>query len=315
MGFVFDDGIEGRAWERNNVMIALRTAAILHAARRRNRHAKGWPLPGGKHRRGAGAGEDLGQLARNDNINRMQWSGAFLAVVFLTAQTVSLAQSPPAGVGVSSWLREDMFAGLIGNDHVRLNIGLQKAYAILSENPDHLSALTWSCMGEMAFALKAHEDGQEVEFTSRFADGKQCITRAVALGPLHPGVYAVIGLTWSILAPRLPASIQAESYQAAYDAWRKGLQLSRARFGSMPEHSRGEYLAANAQSALRAGHKEEALGYLAEMTTLLPDSEYARRAATWMNRNDLMEKATPSCRGCHEPGKLANVLADKATQK
>lgn len=215
----------------------------------------------------------------------------------------------PDGVGISVWLREDMFAGLMAKDYERVEMGLRKANQLLDKDPNQLQALNWSCVADLVLAVRDFEAQRSREFSARYDQAKRCFVRVQELAPKNSGVKATVGVTWSALAFRLPAQLQPEALDFAYGAWTEGLRQIRSSLKNKPQHNQGEYLLGAAQAAYRSGHIDEATQYLSEVQAMLPDTPFAVRAQKWMARQDLMRSANPSCQTCHEPGRLANVMA------
>src|SRR5258708_36324473 len=64
----------------------------------------------------------------------------FVAVALLPGAE-NLVQ--PANIGISTWVREDLFAGWIANDLDTFERGVRKLDLYLNDHPDDIDALSW----------------------------------------------------------------------------------------------------------------------------------------------------------------------------
>jgi tetratricopeptide (TPR) repeat protein len=216
------------------------------------------------------------------------------------------AQQKPDHIALGTWVREDLFAGMIADDKPRLELGLSKLELVLNADPNNASAIVWRGCGEFIQAVHAYEAGHNADFSREYADAQASFERAALLKPRSRGVYAVIAVTNASLAERLPGDLRQSAYERAYEAWRMDRQLAEPLFASLPEHSKGEMLAGLAHSAQHLGKVSESRGYLTEMIGQLPGTAFEARAKRWLEHPDLLAKSRLSCQSCHEPGRLGN---------
>ena len=91
-----------------------------------------------------------------------------IAILLLTASALP-AQTPPNGIRVSTWVREDIFAGFMGNDMERFSSGMKKLDDILASDPRSADALAWKGGAGLWLAARAHEAGRTAEFELLYA--------------------------------------------------------------------------------------------------------------------------------------------------
>jgi hypothetical protein len=68
----------------------------------------------------------------------------------------------PEGIGISTWVREDLFAGWIANDHVPFERGVQKLDRHLRDHPADPAALAWKYLVISYGMLQALARGDDV---------------------------------------------------------------------------------------------------------------------------------------------------------
>jgi len=234
-----------------------------------------------------------------------------LIPILLLSAAVLPAQTPPPGVGTSTWVREDVFAGFMANDMERFARGLKKLDAILERNPRALDAVCWKGGAELWLAARAHETGRTAEFDPLYAKALgtlgQCRNAAEG-SPYLEAVHAISGGVWVVVADRLPARLRQEAWtnvKVHYTA----LQLAQQNFfEKMPPHMRGEVLAGLAQAAQRLGEQQELEQRLRAVVDQLPGTVYASRAKRWQENPAVAATTSMTCQTCHDAGRLEAAL-------
>ncbi|MGO9241364.1 MAG: tetratricopeptide repeat protein [Bryobacteraceae bacterium] len=100
----------------------------------------------------------------------------------------------------------------------------------------------------------------------------------------------------------VPPEWQPELLHKAVADFTHVIELHKDQFGKLPEHSRGELLAALADGYDRLGEKEKSRAELERIVKELPGTEYAKRAGAWMD-NPAYPVEQRTCVGCHQAAK------------
>src|SRR5579864_8699483 len=99
----------------------------------------------------------------------------------------------PAGLPVSTWVREDLFAGWISNDAATLERGVRKLDLILQEHPNDRGALAWQYLAvsfRMRQSLQKHD---EAGYRRHLAAGRELREKIFAGDTRDPGPYIIVG--------------------------------------------------------------------------------------------------------------------------
>jgi len=233
-----------------------------------------------------------------------------IPVLFLAV--VLSAQTPPKGVPVSTWVREDMFAGFMANDMERFVAGMKKVDSILANEPQAIDAICWKGAGELWLATRAHETGRTSEFDPLYAKAlatlDQC--RKAAEGtPYMEAVFAINGGIWSVNADRVPAKLRREAWSNVKTNYLALQTFQQDSFDRLPTHMKGEVLAGLAQASHRLGETDEYQRRLQTVIDQLPGTPYASRAKRWQENPAAAANTSMTCQTCHDPGRLDAVLA------
>jgi tetratricopeptide (TPR) repeat protein len=76
------------------------------------------------------------------------------------------------------------------------------------------------------------------------------------------------------------------------------LEIQKDYWTKVGTHPRGEVLQGLGNAYRALGNKEKANHYFDRIRTELPETPYAKRAATWFEKGDLTLRET-QCIGCH----------------
>jgi enamine deaminase RidA (YjgF/YER057c/UK114 family) len=241
-----------------------------------------------------------------------------VGVCVLIAVAVS-AQAPEPPIAdirltVHTLVREDVFAGFLQNDLVRLARAEKNIDQMLASRPaDRASLLAWQGGTALTRAVLASEGQQQEQFQQHYRRSQALFADAMRLGPAAVGVFAVVGGSQVVLADRLPAAERAAGWEQAYTAYQRLWTLQSAVIEKLPVHHRGELLAGLAQSAQRTGRTGEITTQLDRMLTLLPNTPYAKRAQQWKDDPATRVQAKLTCQTCHATGMLSARLVEVAT--
>jgi hypothetical protein len=214
----------------------------------------------------------------------------------LCAQTADKPAFDPR-LSVHTLVREDVFAGFMGNDMARLDKGEENLRLLLKERPAASKSVeAWMAGIELYRAALAYEKKDTAAFAAHFSKGKEMLVRG--------GVAPITGGMAMVVADRMPQTERAALWDLSYTAFREILKEQGASLEKMPLHFKGELLAGLAQSAYRTNRTEEGAQYIEKMIALLPGTAYEARARRVKENPELASKVALGCQSCHEPGRL-----------
>ena len=206
---------------------------------------------------------------------------------------------------VHTIVREDIFAGYMVKDMVRLARGEAMLEQLDKERPEqrqHVRA--WQGGAATFRAVLAYERGDRAEGGRLYSAGQSRFDEALKLGPNDGGVWAVIATVNGLFADRLPVEARVAAWNTAYDFYRKLGAQQMATMDKLPSHFKGELLAGLVMSAQRTGHQEEFTVALDRMIELTENTPYSRTARTWKENPDTVAHSSLLCKNCHESGRL-----------
>jgi tetratricopeptide (TPR) repeat protein len=231
---------------------------------------------------------------------------ALFAISAFFAVAVS-GQPKPEKLPISTWVREDLFAGFLVDDLERFESGVRKVEAALAEQPGSSAARSWLASSQMYRAVRAHKAGNREEFDRWFKTSLETFSRA-AESP-NIGVFAIRGGTFAVFADQLPAEHQIDAYRRVHESY-SALKAEQAPFfDKLPVHMRGEVLAGLAQASARLGRNEEAESWLKQILETMPGTPYASRAKRWQEKPEVSKSTSLTCQTCHDPGRLEPTIA------
>lgn len=229
-------------------------------------------------------------------------------VVILCAASLG-AETMPQGMRVSTWVREDLFAGFLSNDMAQFDRGMKKTGEIIAADPKSADALAWRGGGELYLAVRALEAGDRAKFDDFYKKSLASFAaaKAVVTPQTSAALNAIAGGSFTLFADRLPEAMRQDGWQkirAHYGALR---EEQKPFFAKMPVHHQGEVLSGLAQAALRLGDQEAAKSLLETIVATLPSTPYEPFAKKALSTMD--SKAKIACLTCHDAGRLSNWKA------
>lgn len=213
----------------------------------------------------------------------------------------------PTGIPVSTWVREDIFAGFLTGEMVRFDVGMAKLERELKANPNDSDALAWRGGGKLLRAVRAHESGSPDIFERLYSEAQADFAKAREVAQNPGPVFAIVGGTYTVFADRFPSALRREAWMRAQENYRALYDQQKPYFARLPMHMRGEVLSGLAQAAQRLGDSEASLR-LGELVAALPGSVYANRAARWQEQPSVAAKTSLTCQTCHEEGRFDAVI-------
>lgn len=236
-------------------------------------------------------------------------------VMLLITTGVAKAQSPEPPLSdtrltVHTLLREDIFAGFMANDMVRLTRAERNVEQLLKDRPDQRgNLLAWRGGAAMHRAVFAHEAGNSGEFLKYLEAARAAFAEAARQSSGNDGAAAITGGTYAVFADRLPEPFRAAAWADAYSNYSLLWQQQGSAIDKLPVHHRGEVLGGLVQSAQRTGRTEEMMMHLDRMLTLMKGTPYEATAQQWKDNPASAATTKVTCKACHNPGRLSSTLA------
>jgi hypothetical protein len=233
-----------------------------------------------------------------------------LTLLVAVFATVAVAQSPEpplsdARLSVNTLVREDIFAGFIGDDMERFARGEKNIQLLIEKRPaDKAVLLAWKGGATLYRAVRAHENNRNDEFQQHYRQALDLFAQARQLGPADGGVIAVTGGSYVLFADRLPKENRAAAWSQAYDSYQALWKEQAPVVDKLPVHLRGELLGGLTQSAQRTGHTAEVEPLLDKILAVLAGTPYEPIAKQWKKNPESAAKTSITCLSCHEGGRL-----------
>ena len=197
-------------------------------------------------------------------------------------------------------VRNDFFAGFSGNK-AAMDRAMANSEAVLASNPNHAEALVWHGAGLFSMSVNYFRSGDNQKGMDFFARGQKEMDAAVALEPDNIGVRiprgAALMTAGRTIIERNPEQGEKMLAKALSD-YEHAYELQKQHLSSMGAHPLGELLFGIADTQSRLGRQERAAEFFDRITTLLPDTVYAKRAALW-NETKPLPLSQTGCVGCH----------------
>jgi tetratricopeptide (TPR) repeat protein len=214
-----------------------------------------------------------------------------LAISLLTALAL-MAQATFDYLGV----QRDIFAGFAG-DMEAFTRAMAACERTLAEHPKHSQAMVWHGIGTLFLASRNPQQAPAL-----MQKGVAEMNEAASLDPDDLGVRIPRGSVFMGMARQLPDSSFSQDllergrqdFQYAFD-----LQTKAGMLDSIGRHPLGELLQGLGDVYSRQGKPDEAQKYYVMIQAKLPDTEYAKRAAQWMDTRQPLPAAQTACVGCH----------------
>lgn len=237
---------------------------------------------------------------------------SLLLIAFVSVAAAQSPQTPlsDSRISVNTLLREDLFSGFLADDMERLSRGEKNAQLLLEQRPSEKPiTLAWCALAKMYRAVRANEHNQPDEFQKYYRQSVDLFDQAEKLGPGNPGVAAIHGGTYLVLADRLPKEYRAAAWSQAYDSYKLLWKYQSGAVAQLPVHLRGELLAGLAQSAQRTGHTEEQTQFVDKILAVLGNTPYEQAAKQWKSHPESAATTSLACMTCHDAGRLAARVA------
>lgn len=208
---------------------------------------------------------------------------------------VALAQDTPARF--DHQVRNDYFAAFTG-DKEALARGLAKTGEVLAANPNHAEALVWHGSGLFFQSGQAFQAGDAQKGMQLFGKGQGMMDQAIALEPGNIGVRAPRGAVLLQGTFGMPEAMAKPLIEKGLADYLKIYEIQKDRLATVGTHPKGELFFGIADAYRRLGNNEKAGEWFGMIASMMPDTNYAKRADIWLTTRTL----TPSqvrCVGCH----------------
>jgi hypothetical protein len=233
-------------------------------------------------------------------MKRTKWklfiAGAIAFIVgFLTALRSAPAQQTDR---FDMKVRESFFAGFAG-DKEALARGMKASEEVLATNPKNAEALVWHGSGLTFQSGQSFMTGDQQKGMELWTRGVKEMQTAVDLAPDSPAVRIprgadLLAISRFVSDPELAQSLVKDGvadFERVY-------KIQKPYFETLGTHPRGELLFGIAEGYSRLGDEEKARVYFEQIRADLPNTPYAKRAAIWLETQQLPET---QCIGCHNP--------------
>lgn len=220
-------------------------------------------------------------------------------------------QEPPKGATFSQWVREDLFAGFMGDSKAEFVRGVGKVDGYLKAHPGDSCATAWKASSDVYLAVRARESKKAADYEKLFAKAMAEFEQAYrsAAADDKGAALAITGGTAVVLGDRLAPENKTAFFTLARDRFRELERAQSADFTKMPLHHQGEVLGGLAQMEQRLGSLEGATAYAQRIVATLGNSPYAKAAQAFIDDPAGRQAPQLACMTCHEEGRLANVTA------
>lgn len=195
-------------------------------------------------------------------------------------------------------VRNDFFAGFAGDKEA-----LQRAMRIceeqLAQDPQHPEAMVWHGSGLLFQSRAYFQNGDQATGSQYWQRGLNEMDQAVKLAPDNVGVRIPRGAVLLTASHYLPSPEMARPLiERGVSDYEKAYEVQNETFDNLGTHPRGELLFGLAEGYSRLGEEVKARQYFEKIRTDLPNTVYAKRAATWLETKSLPVSQT-GCVGCH----------------
>lgn len=195
-------------------------------------------------------------------------------------------------------VRNDFFSGFGGNKEAFEN-GMKVAAETIAENPNHAEALVWHGAGMYFQAGQYFQKGDPQKGMELYQKAFAEMDRAVELAPdsvavrIPRGAAILAATAFQPMDDRVRGELQRaiDDFQHTYD-------MQKTHLDKIGDHPLGQLLLGLGDGYSRLGETGKAKPFFAQMESMLPNTEYAKRAAAW-KQNGKLSASEQRCFGCH----------------
>jgi hypothetical protein len=194
-------------------------------------------------------------------------------------------------------VRGDFFAGISGDD-AAMQRGLATAKAALEKEPKNAQAMVVYGFGGVISAVTELQKGNMAAMPAMqrgFAD----MDEAVRLAPDDGLVRVLRGIMMQQATRQMPDALRTPMLEKGRSDFQFLFDVQQAELAQLGTHRLGELLQALGDIHSRLGRTDDAERYYQMIKTMLPTTEYARRADEWLQTRQPLSAERTQCIGCH----------------
>jgi hypothetical protein len=194
-------------------------------------------------------------------------------------------------------VRDDFFAGVSG-DTAAMRRGLAAARTALDTDPKNAQALVVHGFGTVLSAAMELQKGDTAALPA-MQTGFAQMDEAVSVAPGDGLVRALRGIMMQQATRQMPEALRMPMLEKGRSDFQFLFDAQRAELAQLGTHRLGELLQALGDINARLGRTMEAERYYQMIETMLPTTEYARRAGEWLQVRQPLAPEKTQCIGCH----------------
>jgi len=135
-----------------------------------------------------------------------------------------------------------------------------------------------------------------------YMTGLKNMDQAVAEEPKSVGVRVPRAAVLQAVARFTPKEQTADLLRRVLEDYEFVLDIQKPEWDKVGSHPKGELLFGLADAYSRTGDTEKATMFFDRISTEMPGTPYAKRAAMWKETKVPLPVAQTRCIGCHTPG-------------
>lgn len=220
-------------------------------------------------------------------------------VQLMTGAVVALALAVGAAAQGFDFeqVRGDFFAGISG-DAVAMQRGLERARAALGKEPKNAQALVVHGFGTVISAVTELQNGNTAALPT-MQNGFAQMDEAVSLAPRDGLVRVLRGIMMQQATRQMPEAVRTPMLEKGRTDFQFLFDVQQAELAGLGTHRLGELLQALGDINARLGRTVDSERYYQMIKTMLPTTEYARRADEWLQTRQPLSGEKTQCIGCH----------------
>ena len=194
-------------------------------------------------------------------------------------------------------VRADFFAGVAG-DAAAMQRGLARAKAALETEPKNAQAMVVHGFGTVLAAVPELQKGNTAAFPA-MQRGFAELDEAVGLAPTDGLVRVLRGIMMQQATRQMPEPARTQMLENGRTDFQFLFDVQQTELATLGTHRLGELLQALGDINARLGRTADSERYYQMIKTMLPTTEYGRRADEWLQTRQPLSAEKTQCIGCH----------------
>ena len=194
-------------------------------------------------------------------------------------------------------VRADFFAGVAG-DTAAMARGMATARAALDADPKNAQAMVIHGFGRVVSAAPELQKGNMAAMAG-MQQGFVEMDEAVRLAPADGLVRALRGIMMQQATRQMPDAARTAMLEKGRTDFQFLFDVQKADLAQLGTHRLGELLQALGDINARLGRPADSERYYQMIKTMLPATEYAKRADEWLQTRQPLSGEKTQCIGCH----------------